>query len=101
MRREDALNLDFDPKLICLPAKRRAERICFGWEVGWPFIMDVSRIGLLRSSSEESFEHIDADFDSTYYPELRGEALADFTPLEGGQVMMKRGENFGGCGMLI
>lgn len=59
------------------------------------YIMDVSRVGLLRSSSEESFEHIDADFDSTYYPELRGEAVADFTPLEKGQVMMRKGE--GSC----
>ena len=52
--------------------------------------MDVSKIGLLRSSSEESFEHIDADFDATYYPELRGEAVADFTPREKGQIMIKR-----------
>ncbi len=55
--------------------------------------MDISRIGLLRSSSEESFEHIDADFDCSYYSELRGEAVADFAPLEGSQIVMRKGEN--------
>lgn len=56
--------------------------------------MDVSKIGLLRSSSEESFEQIDADFDATYFPELRGEAVADFIPREEGQIMMRKGEMF-------
>lgn len=53
--------------------------------------MDASRIGLLRSSSEESFEHIDPDFDSTYYPELRGVAVADYIPKEKDEVLLRKG----------
>lgn len=54
--------------------------------------MNVSKVGLLRSSSEESFEHIDPDFDSTYYPELRGVAVADYIPQERDEVLIRKGK---------
>lgn len=48
----------------------------------------------MRSSSEESFEHIDPDFDNSYYPELRGVAVADYVPgpLEKDEVLIRKGK---------
>lgn len=53
--------------------------------------MDVSKIGLLRDSSEESFEHIDPDFDDSYYPELRGVAVAEYLPVGKDEVQISKG----------
>ena len=52
----------------------------------------TSKIGLLRSSSEESFEHIDPDFDGSYFPELHAVALANYIPLEKEEILLKKGE---------
>lgn len=49
------------------------------------------RLMLSDSCSEESFEHIDPDFDNTYYPELRGLAVADYIPLEKDEIMLRKG----------
>ncbi len=46
---------------------------------------------LIRSSSEDSFVLIDPEFDDTYYPELRGIAVADYVPHEKDEISMKRG----------
>lgn len=55
-------------------------------------MMAVSKVGLLRSSSEESFEHIDPDFDNSYYPsELFGIAIADYFPLEKDEILIRKG----------
>lgn len=46
---------------------------------------------LLGTSSEESFEQVDPDFDNSYYPELRGIAVADYIPLEKDEIMIRKG----------
>lgn len=43
------------------------------------------------SSSDESFEHIDPEFDNTYYPELKGIATADYIPLEKDEIVVQKG----------
>ena len=53
--------------------------------------MDSARDILVRSSSDESFEHIDPDFDNTYYPDLHGVATADYIPMEKDEVLLKKG----------
>ncbi len=47
--------------------------------------------GLLHSSSDDSFEYIDPDFDNTYYQELQGIAIADYIPLEKDEIMLRKG----------
>lgn len=51
----------------------------------------VGRVQLVHSSSEDSFEHIDPDFDNSYYQELRGVAVADFLPLETNEILLRKG----------
>ena len=46
---------------------------------------------LLSSSSDESFEHIDAEFDNSYYPDLKGVATADYIPLEKDEIVVQKG----------
>ena len=46
---------------------------------------------LVPSSSDDSFELIDPEFDESYYQELRGVAVADFIPLESGEILLRKG----------
>lgn len=58
---------------------------------------DRARAQLVHSSSEESFEHIDPEFDDSYYHELRGVAVADYIPLETDEIILRRGT--GSCNL--
>lgn len=49
------------------------------------------RVQLLESSSDESFELIDPNFDDSYYNELRGVAVADYIPMEEGEILLRKG----------
>lgn len=53
--------------------------------------MDASKVGLFQSSSDDSFEHIDPEFDNSFYPDLRGLAVADYIPKEKDEVLLKKG----------
>ena len=55
----------------------------------------LAKVGLLRSSSEESFEHIDPDFDNTFYPELHGVAVANYAPQKKDEVLRRKGMLWG------
>lgn len=50
--------------------------------------------GLICSSSDESFEHIDPEFDDSYYPELRGVAACDYSPKNDEEISVRKGQSY-------
>ena len=56
-------------------------------------IMDtlVDRVQLIHSSSDDSFEHIEPDYEDSGYQELRGVAVVDYCPAGSNEIELRKG----------